>query len=188
MNHEEANNRIIAENLGPLADQVFRTPPGSPTFSQMYGSGNNGGVQNTNYNNQQNTGYNNQQNNQGYLQNEFSGYGQPNPQYGQYQSSVGTVQQPLEWRMTPSQTASPDYYRRLPKVGGKAIVAVRKNGRGNIEAFKLEDGTILDYYQMLKSEHMLEGLRIQPNREGELIVRSVPDGYSDNNLDNLPNF
>jgi hypothetical protein len=79
---------------------------------------------------------------------------------------------------------------RLPRVYGKAIVGTHKNGRGNIEAFQLEDGTVLDYLQMLQANDQgaFEGLRVQQNREGELIIRSVPDGFSDNNLDNLPQF
>lgn len=95
-----------------------------------------------------------------------------------------------EWRVSAGGQATSDYYSRLPKVFNKAIVAVRKDGRGDILAFKLEDGTVLDYAQMLQANGQggFQGLRVQGNREGELIIRSVPDGFTDNNLDNLPQF
>lgn len=217
--HEEANNMIIAEAMGPLADQIYRTRPGTPSFTQRYGQGSNVYTQDGSFagavsggQSQQNmgmqTGYNQQSSGysqQGYGQQNsqgFSGYGESNPQYGQSQMGAGSGQnfqqvqslnqmrsmQEQQWKMAPSQTQGSDYYKRLPKVDGKAIVAVSKNGQGDIQAFRLEDGTILDYYQMLSGQHMLEGLRVQENREGELIIRSVPDGFTDNNLDNLPTF
>lgn len=83
-----------------------------------------------------------------------------------------------------------EYLGRLPKAYGQPIVAVSKGDRGNIKAFQLANGNILDYPQIIQAglDGALEGLLVQGNREGELIVRSAPDGYRSNNLDNLPEF
>lgn len=133
--------------------------------------------------------------------NQFSGYGEPNPAYGAQQNQGYGYQQPQtfgveqpyrEWKVSPPQQpqVSNQLRDRLPTVFGRPITGVRKDGRGNIEAFRLEDGTVLNYGQMLQAnmEGGFKGLRVQHNREGELIIRSVPDGYTDNNLDNLPQF
>lgn len=181
--HEIATDEIIKQNLPQgLANQIYQ---GGPSQTQN----NSGGYS-------QQAGYTGQQG--------FSGYGSPNPSYGtsyqqnyqgvgyQQQSYGGSPQgyagqQGQQWRMVqPSQ----DLLARLPKVGGVPIVAVHKNGQGDIEAFRLQNGQILDYVQMLEANGRgeLSGLRVQENREGELIIRSVPDGYTDNNLDNLPQF
>ena len=212
--HEEANARMIARALGPqLADQVFRTAPGTPPMSQRISQDipqythvdgqvtNNGQryaqeavsqvyTREGDYvgavsggNNQQNSvaSYNTQQYGNNTQTQGFSGYGSPSPVYGQGHK---------EWTMTRDGQAMSSYRDRLPKVFGVPIVAVRKDGRGNILAFKLEDSRVLDYEQMLQANAQggLSGLRVQENREGELIIRSVPDGFSDNNLDNLPQF
>lgn len=179
--HEEANlhamEGAMEKTFGKeLTDQIYQTLPGTPSFSQQYG---NNGDPSLRYASEQVQNYNNQPQ-QGNPQ--FSGYGQSAPSYG--------TSHPREWKMEADGVATSQYYDRLPKVQGRAITAVRKNGRGNIQAFQLEDGTILDYAQMLNASinNQVSGLRVQGNREGELIIRSVPDGFTDNNLDNLPNF
>lgn len=127
-------------------------------------------------------GFSMSQGQDGQAQGGFSGYGSPDQSYG--------VNPSREWKMQSGGQATSQYYDRLPKVFNRAIVGVRKDGRGNIEAFRLEDGTTLNYAQMMNAvnQDAVSGLRIQANREGELIIRSVPDGFTDNNLDNLPQF
>lgn len=214
--HEAANLNAMANTLGPdLANKLYQNPPGEPTFYEEFGSDINAGryaqEQVQEYNNTQNGGISMQQNNQGYGQAQGQAqqpYGQQQAQqYGgqpqgtqnyqqQYvpgqtgQPSTQGVNSPREWKMEAGGHATSEYYDRLPKVNGQAIVAVRKNGRGNIQAFQLQGGQEMDYAQMLNAAigNQVSGLRVQANQEGELIIRSVPDGFTDNNLDNLPNF
>lgn len=130
------------------------------------------------------------------------GYSQQGGQQGGYQQSTvsqGAASTGQQWTVanqqsggTAQQSGGMDQERlkRLPQVYNQPIVAVRKDGRGNLLAFKTLDGRELNYTEMLNAglSGEFRGLRLQQNREGELIVRSVPDGYTDNNLDNLPNF
>ncbi|MDK2821255.1 MAG: hypothetical protein PWP31_1220 [Clostridia bacterium] len=71
----------------------------------------------------------------------------------------------------------------------KRIVAVRKNEDGDLTAFKLEDGTILDYDQALNMAKNGELEHVDVfHKYGRDILRSEPDGTEENNLDNLPKF
>jgi len=78
----------------------------------------------------------------------------------------------------------------LPKAYGQDIVKVNKDGRGEVQAFMLANGTILDYAQLMQahSEGQTDKLILAPNREGELSFRTTPDGIRSNNLDSLPQF
>lgn len=83
-----------------------------------------------------------------------------------------------------------EYMERFPRAYGVPVVAVKKDGRGVIQAFKLQNGHVLDYSQMIQAafDRQLQGIEVQNNREGELILRSSPDGFRSNNLDQLPTF
>jgi len=70
------------------------------------------------------------------------------------------------------------------------IVAVRKNGKGNLTNFKLNNGQILDYEEaisMAKNGQIRE-VDVLDRKSGKKILRSEPDGIEENNLDNLPEF
>jgi hypothetical protein len=69
------------------------------------------------------------------------------------------------------------------------IVAVRKNGDGDITAIKTDAGRELNYPQAIaeaKAGH-LEHVDVF-QKYGRDILRSEPDGIKENNLDNLPQF
>ncbi|WP_156889600.1 DUF3892 domain-containing protein [Paenibacillus harenae] len=70
------------------------------------------------------------------------------------------------------------------------IVAVQKNGEGDITAFKTSGGRVLDYttaLQEVQSGH-IAGVNTFKGRDGETYIRGDADGDPTNNLDNLPNF
>ena len=72
---------------------------------------------------------------------------------------------------------------------GEQIVAVRKNGDGDITAVKTSSGRELNYQQALAEAKSgnLEHVDVF-QRWGRDILRSEPDGIKENNLDNLPGF
>lgn len=69
------------------------------------------------------------------------------------------------------------------------VAEVRRNGNGNIIAVKTDAGQIyrLDQAVLQIESGNLEGVQIV-ERNGELYIRSYPDGLTENNLDNLPSF
>ena len=73
---------------------------------------------------------------------------------------------------------------------GKIVVAVRKNGDGDIIQLKLSDGTIVDYKlaQQMVQQGEIEGLNVFRGRDGDFHLRSNADGDPSNNLDNLETF
>ena len=69
------------------------------------------------------------------------------------------------------------------------IVAVRKNKDGDLIAFKTNSGRELDYIQAI--DEAKEGSLAHVDvfhKYGRDILRSEPDGTTDNNLDNMPEF
>lgn len=70
------------------------------------------------------------------------------------------------------------------------VVAVRKNGDGDIVEMKLTSGREVDYLtaQQMVRDGQIEGLNLFKGRDGDEHLRSEPDGRKDNNLDNLPSF
>ncbi|MCA0753872.1 DUF3892 domain-containing protein [Paenibacillus sp. N4] len=78
--------------------------------------------------------------------------------------------------------------------GGQAsrdrIVAVQKNGDGDLTAFKTEQGRVLDYATALQEVQagQIAGVNAFKGRDGELHIRGDADGDPTNNLDNLPLF
>lgn len=70
------------------------------------------------------------------------------------------------------------------------IVAVRKNGDGDIIEMKLSSGQVVDYkqaQQMAKSGQIVN-VNVFRGRDGDEHIRSNADGDPSNNLDNLPTF
>lgn len=70
------------------------------------------------------------------------------------------------------------------------IIAVRKNGDGDIVECKLTNGQIVDYKQaqtMAQNEE-IEHVNVFKGRDGDLHLRSNADGDPTNNLANLPIF
>ncbi|WP_253944777.1 DUF3892 domain-containing protein [Paenibacillus sp. NEAU-GSW1] len=70
------------------------------------------------------------------------------------------------------------------------VVAVRKNGDGDIVDLKLTSGKIVDYKtaQSMVKNNEIQNLNVFRGRDGDEHLRSNPDGRKDNNLDNLPTF
>ncbi|WP_088043632.1 DUF3892 domain-containing protein [Bacillus sp. EAC] len=69
------------------------------------------------------------------------------------------------------------------------IVAVRKNGDGDLIAFQTNQNRELDYLQALEEikQRKIAHLDII-HKYGREIIRSEPDGILENNLSNLPEF
>lgn len=70
------------------------------------------------------------------------------------------------------------------------VVAVRKNGDGDIVELKLSSGQVVDYktaQQMAKSQQ-IENVNVFRGRDGDEHLRSNADGDPTNNLDNMPTF
>jgi hypothetical protein len=73
--------------------------------------------------------------------------------------------------------------------GKEQIVAVRKNEDGDIVAFKTESGRELDYVTALQEAKSGKLAHVDVfHKYGRDIIRSEPDGFDGNNLDNLPTF
>ncbi|WP_010492074.1 DUF3892 domain-containing protein [Paenibacillus elgii] len=70
------------------------------------------------------------------------------------------------------------------------VVAVRKNGDGDIVELKLSSGQVVDYLeaQQLAKKGQLENVNVFRGRDGDEHLRSNADGDPSNNLDNLPGF
>jgi hypothetical protein len=73
--------------------------------------------------------------------------------------------------------------------GKDQIVAVRKNDDGDIIAFKTDSGKELDYITALDEAKAGNLAQVDVfHKYGRDIIRSEPDGITENNLDNLPEF
>jgi len=70
------------------------------------------------------------------------------------------------------------------------IVAVRKNGDGDIVEMKLSSGQVVDYKQaqQLAKAGSIANVNVFRGRDGDEHIRSNADGDPSNNLDNLPTF
>ena len=70
------------------------------------------------------------------------------------------------------------------------VVAVRKNGDGDIVELKLSSGRVVDYKtaQAMAKNNEIRNVNVFRGRDNEEHLRSNPDGREDNNLDNLPTF
>lgn len=70
------------------------------------------------------------------------------------------------------------------------IVAVQKNGDGDLTAFKTSSGRVLDYetaLQEVQAGH-IAGVNAFKGRDGDTYIRGDADGDPTNNLDQLPIF
>ncbi len=70
------------------------------------------------------------------------------------------------------------------------IVAVQKNGDGDLTSFKTENGRILAYDEAIAEagQGKLAGVNVFKGRDGGHYLRGDADGDPTNNLDNLPVF
>ncbi|WP_210023470.1 MULTISPECIES: DUF3892 domain-containing protein [unclassified Paenibacillus] len=70
------------------------------------------------------------------------------------------------------------------------VVAVRKNGDGDIVELRLSSGEVVDYLeaQQLAKSGQLVNVNVFRGRDGEEHLRSNADGDPTNNLDQLPGF
>jgi len=70
------------------------------------------------------------------------------------------------------------------------VVAVRKNGDGDITELKLSSGEVVDYKtaQQMAKNGQIAHVNVFRGRDGDEHLRSDADGREDNNLDNLPPF
>ncbi|MGO4182412.1 DUF3892 domain-containing protein [Paenibacillus sp. TAF43_2] len=70
------------------------------------------------------------------------------------------------------------------------IVAVQKDGDGDLTAFKTNSGRVLDYataLQEVQAGH-IAGVNAFKGKDGEIYIRGDADGDPTNNLDQLPMF
>jgi hypothetical protein len=70
------------------------------------------------------------------------------------------------------------------------IVAVQKNGDGDLTAFKTTSGRVLDYATALQEVQAgnISGVNAFKGRDGDTYIRGDADGDPTNNLDQLPTF
>lgn len=70
------------------------------------------------------------------------------------------------------------------------VVAVRKNGDGDIVELKLSSGKVVDYVQaqQMAKNGEIANVNVFRGRDGDEHLRSNADGDPSNNLDNLPTF
>lgn len=70
------------------------------------------------------------------------------------------------------------------------VVAVRKNGDGDIVELQLSSGEVVDYKQAqaMAKEGQIANVNVFRGRDGDEHLRSNADGRPENNLDNLPTF
>ena len=70
------------------------------------------------------------------------------------------------------------------------IVAVKKDSKGVIQEYKLDNNRTVDVtnaIQMVKNGQ-IEGCNVFTTRSGSEAIRSNHDGDTSNNLDSLPRF
>ncbi|RXZ77070.1 DUF3892 domain-containing protein [Paenibacillaceae bacterium] len=70
------------------------------------------------------------------------------------------------------------------------IVAVQKNGDGDLTAFQTSSGRTLQYNEALQEVQAghIAGVNAFKGRDGETYIRGDADGDPSNNLDQLPLF
>ncbi|MHA6484650.1 DUF3892 domain-containing protein [Paenibacillus sp. strain BS8-2] len=72
----------------------------------------------------------------------------------------------------------------------ETIVAVQKNGDGDLTAFQTSSGRQLDYQAALQEVQagLIAGVNAFKGKDGEIYLRGDADGDPTNNLDQLPLF
>lgn len=70
------------------------------------------------------------------------------------------------------------------------ITHVRRDGQGTIQEVMFDDGNVMDKDAaiQLADQGSIEGVEVRPSKSGSRYLRSIPDGTTENNLDNLPQF
>lgn len=70
------------------------------------------------------------------------------------------------------------------------FTAVRKNKDGDIVAFRISDGRMLEYSDALEEvrQGRIEGVNTFRGRDGQFYIRADADDDPSNNLDRLPTF
>jgi hypothetical protein len=70
------------------------------------------------------------------------------------------------------------------------VIAVKKNGDGDIIELKLSSGAVVDYKsaQEMVRNKQIANLNLFRGRDGDEHLRSNADGDPTNNLDALPEF
>lgn len=72
----------------------------------------------------------------------------------------------------------------------KVVAVAKEKSNQNIIAFKLDDGTILNYEDCINAINagQLPELMLGRARDGSITIKGVADGDPSNNLQNLPIF
>ena len=70
------------------------------------------------------------------------------------------------------------------------IVAVKKDSKGVIQEYKLDNNRTVDVNNAIRmvKNGQIEGCNVFTTRSGSEAIRSNNDGDTSNNLDNLPRF
>ena len=70
------------------------------------------------------------------------------------------------------------------------IVAVKKDSKGVIQEYKLDNNRTVDVTNAIKmvKSGQIEGCNVFTTRSGSEAIRSNNDGDTSNNLDSLPRF
>jgi hypothetical protein len=70
------------------------------------------------------------------------------------------------------------------------VVAVKKNGDGDIIELKLSSGAVVNYKQAqeMAKNGQIQHVNVFKGRDGDEHLRSDADGDPSNNLDNMPTF
>lgn len=93
-----------------------------------------------------------------------------------------------EYKQESQQQAQVEAAHSTPD-GKEEFVSVRKNGDGDIIAFKTSTGRELDYVTALNEAKTGRIAHVDVfHKYGRDIIRSEPDGIKENNLDHLPEF
>lgn len=72
---------------------------------------------------------------------------------------------------------------------GHVIEGVVRDEKGEINAYKLDDGEIVPKEQavIMAKQGSIKGVSVAISKKGEEFLRSLPDNDANNNLENLPN-
>ncbi|ALC81229.1 MULTISPECIES: DUF3892 domain-containing protein [Bacillus] len=94
-----------------------------------------------------------------------------------------------QYRNQANENEMTEKYESTSNPNLEKIVAVRKNDDGDLIAFQTESGRELDYIEALSEAKAGKLAHVDVfHKYGRDILRSEPDGISENNLDSLPEF
>ena len=71
---------------------------------------------------------------------------------------------------------------------GHVIKGVSRDDKGEINAYKLDNGEIVPKEQavLMTKQGVIKGVSVVVSKNGEEFLRSLPDNDANNNLENLP--